>query len=210
MPITSNRDLMLRARNSLQGKWGAAIGISVVYFLLSAVTGSSNFMRLVGLIVNGPLAVGLHVVFLSLVRNRELRFGQLFEGFSSFLNALAAYLLMLLFIVLWSLLLIVPGIVAACSYSMTMFIIADNPAIDGLEAIRRSKKMMYGNRWRLCCLGGRYTGWFLLGIVTCGIGFIWIGPYMMAGFAHFYQDLIDNGGATKPAGQPSEVIRQNP
>ena len=190
--LTSNSDLMLRARASLKGKWGAAIGISVVYFLISAVAGSSNFIRILGLIIGGPMAVGYHAVFLSLVRNRELKFGQLFEGFSCFLNALGAYLLMIVFIVLWTLLLIVPGIIAALSYSLTMFIIADNPSMDALAAIRKSKEMMYGNRWRLCCLGGRYTGWFLLGIITCGIGFIWIVPYMMAGFAHFYQDLLDN------------------
>jgi uncharacterized membrane protein len=74
-----------------------------------------------------------------------------------------AYILTTIFIFLWSLLLIVPGIMAAFSYAMTFFILADDRTVDGLEAIRRSKAMMYGHRWRLCCLVGRFTGWILLG-----------------------------------------------
>ncbi|MBN1576020.1 MAG: DUF975 family protein [Chitinispirillaceae bacterium] len=190
--FTSNRDLMTRARASLNGKWGIAIGISMVYFIISAIAGSPKYLKIIGLIINGPLTVGYYIVFLSLIRKEEVRFSQLFEGFASFLNALGAYLLIIVFVVLWSLLLIIPGIMAAFSYSMTLFLIADNQEMDAFKAIKASKEMMYGNRWKLCCFGCRYTGWFILGIITCGIGFIWIFPYMIAGFAHFYQDLLDN------------------
>ncbi len=201
--LTSNRDLMTRARASLKGKWGIAIGITVVFLLISTIAGTPKHFQFLGLIIGGPLTVGYLKVFLSLIRNEDVRFSQLFEGFTSFLNALGAYLLMIVFIVLWALLLIIPGIMASLSYSMTLFLIAENPTMDAFKAIKMSKEMMYGNRWKLCCLTGRYTGWFLLGILTCGIGFLWIVPYSMSGFTHFYQDLLDNRG--KPAGQIATI-----
>jgi len=82
---------------------------------------------------------------------------------------------------------------AAFSYAMTFFILADDRTVDGLEAIRRSKAMMYGHRWRLCCLVGRFTGWILLGLVTFGIGFLWVGPYLMVSVAKFYDELKGSG-----------------
>jgi uncharacterized membrane protein len=189
--LTSNRDLMTRARASLKGKWGIAIGITVVYLVISAIGGTPKQYKLIGLIIGGPLTVGYLKVFLSFLRNEDVRFSQLFEGFVSFVNAFGAYLLMIVFIILWTLLLIIPGIMASLSYSMTLFLIADNPKMGARTAITTSKEMMYGSRWKLCCLGGRFTGWLLLGIVTCGIGFLWVFPYMAASFTHFYQDLLD-------------------
>jgi len=190
--LTANSDLMMRARASLRGKWGIAAGISFVYMLITIVIGSLKYLSIASLIITGPLVVGYYIAILALIRNKEIRIEQLFEGFSTFIECMCAYLLMLLYIVLWMLLLIVPGILAALSYSMTMFLIADNPSMGARAAINTSKEMMHGNRWKLFCLLVRYLGWFLLGIVTAGIGFIWIVPYMTAGFAHFYQDVLDN------------------
>jgi uncharacterized membrane protein len=87
------------------------------------------------------------------------------------------------------LLLIVPGIIAALSYSMTYFIIAENDSIGSLEAITKSKEMMRGNKWKLFCLCCRFLGWILLCILTIGIGFLWLYPYMMVSFAKFYDDI---------------------
>ncbi len=177
--LTENRDLMARARASLKGKWGIAIGISVAYLLISAIAGSPKYLKALGFVLSGPLTVGYYTAFLSIVRGTEVRFGQLFEGFRDFLNSFGAMLLMTVFIVLWSLLLIVPGIV-------------DNPDTDAFKALAASKEMMRGNKsklFRLCC---RFIGWFLAGILTAGIGFIWIVPYASASLAHFYQDLLDN------------------
>lgn len=187
-----NRELMKQARESLREHWGVAVGITVIYMLICSMTGAPDFFKLVGFLIAGPLNVGYYSAFLSLVRKGEMHVGQMFDGFSSFLNALGAYVLMVLFICLWALLFIVPGIMVALSYSVTFFIIADNPSIGSLEAIRKSKSMMYGHRWRLSCLGFRFTGWILLGIVTAGIGFLWVGPYMAAAFAAFYRDLQES------------------
>lgn len=99
------------------------------------------------------LLVGLHIFCLAIARQRYHAAGQLFEGFTTFANGLVAYILTLIFIFLWSLLLIVPGIMAAFSYAMTFFILTDDRTVDGLEAIRRSKAMMYGH-------GGGSAAWW--------------------------------------------------
>ncbi|MBN1760016.1 MAG: DUF975 family protein [Chitinispirillaceae bacterium] len=190
--LTENQTLMTRARESLKGNWGIVVGVTLVYFLITAIAGSPKFIKIAGFIIGGPMALGYQIFFLSLIRRKNITFGMLFEGFNNFLTALGAYVLMIIFVILWLLLLIVPGIIAAMSYSLTWFIIADNPAIGPLEAIRKSKQMMMGHKWKLFYLSCRFWAWILLGFVTAGIGFLWIGPYMMASFAHFYQDLLDN------------------
>jgi uncharacterized membrane protein len=190
--LTENSGLMDRARASLKGNWGIVVGVTFVYFLITMIAGSPKYLKVVGFVIGGPMALGYQIFLLKLIRKSGVSFGLLFEGFSNFLTALGAYLLMVLFVILWMLLLIVPGIVAAMSYSLTWFIIADNPDIGPLQAIRKSKAMMQGHKWKLFYLSCRFWAWILLGIVTAGIAFLWIVPYMVASFSHFYQDLLDN------------------
>jgi uncharacterized membrane protein len=135
------------------------------------------------------------------VKGKEVTVGNLFDGFSCFGSSCIASLLVLLFTFLWTLLLIVPGIIAGLSYAMTFFILSENREITGSEAIRRSKKMMAGNKWKLFCLGCRFIGWSLLGIITLGVGFLWIGPYYLTSLAKFYDDLRQNEEALAPVPQ---------
>ena len=190
---TENVVLMRMARESLTGKWGIAIGTFVVYMLIVCVP---QFIPILGplatLIIGGPMVLGITIFSLALSRNQEVKLDQLFLGFNKFGLALGAYLLMILFVILWMLLLIVPGIIAALSYSMTFYIIADEKAIGAMDAIDKSKKMMYGYKWKLFCLGLRFIGWALLCILTLGIGFLWLFPYMQVSYAKFYDDIKDN------------------
>jgi uncharacterized membrane protein len=87
------------------------------------------------------------------------------------------------------LLLIIPGLIAAYSYSMTFYILADNKSMGALEAIKKSKEMMNGNKWKLFRLSFRFFWWMLLSIVTLGIGLLWLIPYMSVSFATFYDDI---------------------
>jgi len=188
--LTSNADLMAKAREILKGKWGFGVLVTFLYILISAIPSSAKGIGgLIGLIINGPIALGLAILFLSLVRTRNAKIDQMFEGFSRFGVAFVAYLLMVLFIMLWALLLIVPGIIAALGYSMTFFIIADNPDIKASDALAKSKQMMMGNKKKLFYLGCRFIGWFLLCILSAGIGFLWLMPYGYTSAALFYEDL---------------------
>lgn len=140
-------------------------------------------------IIGGPVILGLSIFALALSRNQNPGLPRVFEGFQNFGVALGAYLLMLLFVFLWLLLLIIPGIIAAYAYSQTFYIIAEDPAVGPLQAIRKSKEMMSGNKWKLFCLNLRFIGWALLCLLTFGIGFLWLAPYMLISFAKFYDDV---------------------
>jgi uncharacterized membrane protein len=187
---TENVLLMKMARESLNGKWGLAIGTFVVYLIIVSVLQIIPILGWIGsLIISGPMALGITIFSLSISRNQEARLEQIFQGFNNFGTALSAYLLMALFTILWLLLLIIPGIIAALSYSMTFYIIADDSNIRAMDAIDKSKKMMDGYKWKLFCLGLRFIGWALLCILTLGIGLLWLIPYISISTAKFYDDL---------------------
>lgn len=187
---TPNKILMTQARDSLRGKWGLAIGVFVLFMLVLLIL---LHIPHVGwplyVIADSVLLLGLAEFALSISRQQDSRLEQLFSGFKRFGLALGVYFLVLIFVLLWTLLLVVPGIIAAISYSMTYFIIADNESIVPLQALRKSKAMMSGNKWRFFCLCCRFIGWLLLSILTFGIGFLWFLPYFHVSVARFYEDI---------------------
>ncbi len=216
---TENRVLTFQAREALTGKWGSGVGAAAVYLVLlfalqflsivigigiagSSSTGESLKLSadiiniLFSILIGGPVAAGLAIFSLSLSRRQDARVSQLFSGFRLYGLCVSAAMLQCIFVFLWSLLLVVPGIIATLSYSMTYFIIADNNSITALEAITKSKEMMRGNKWKFFCLGLRFLGWSLLCIVTLGIGLLWLTPYMSVSSAQFYDDLKENNSAT--------------
>ena len=74
-------------------------------------------------------------------------------------------------------------------YGLALYVVADDPSVSARQAVRRGVELMRGNYWRLGLLWLRFTGWILLGILTLGIGFIWLAPYYMAALTAFYDDL---------------------
>ena len=173
---TENKILMANARESLKGVWGLTIGALIVYILVFCVIGLFPVIGTIATyIIVGPMTVGGVRFTLAISRKKRAEIGQLFSGFDRFGTHLVAYLLQTIFVALWTLLLIIPGIIAALSYSMTYFIIAEDSSISASEAIAKSKKMMKGNKWKLVCLGFRFIGWFLLVMLTFGIGFSGLG-----------------------------------
>ena len=190
---TSNVELMEMAEKSLTGKWGLAVGTYFVYFLiLIALQLMNEYVPLSGiatLIITGPLTLGLAIFSLNISRNTNPKSDQLFDGFKNFGTSIGAYLLMVIFISLWTLLLIIPGIIAALSYAMTFYIIADDDSIGAMDAIDKSKEMMEGFKWKLFCLNLRFLGWGLLCLLTLGIGFLWLAPYIQVSLANFYLDV---------------------
>ena len=193
---TKNVELMKMARESLKDKWGIAIATFLIYALIiGIVKGSAEtypFVNLILLLISGPLSLGIIKFTINIARNQEARIEQLFESFSNFGTSTGAYLLTVLFTLLWTLLLIIPGIIAALSYSMTFYIIADDDSIGAMDAIDKSKKMMYGHKWKYFRLLLRIFGLSLLCILTLGIGFLWLFPYAQVSTAKFYEDIKEN------------------
>ncbi|MGI5868298.1 MAG: DUF975 family protein [Kiritimatiellia bacterium] len=204
---TPNARLMQMARESLRTRWGFAAGVFALYMVIEMglsflpSVGSISVGSIAQLICTGPLLVGFSLVFLKLARRSAADVGDLFQGFQRFGTALAAHLWMGLFILLWSLLLIVPGIIASYAYSMTFYVLADDPTVGSREAIGRSKEMMRGNKWKFFCLHLRFIGWAILCVFTFGIGFFWLVPYINTSMAHFYDDVRPRPAASNAPGQ---------
>ena len=112
-----------------------------------------------------------------------------FSGFDDFWSAFKVTLLVGLYTFLWSLLFYIPGIIKGISYSMSMYILAENKGKSARECIEESKAMTEGHKMELFVLGLSFIGWMLLGMITCGIAYIWILPYMQATYANAYNLL---------------------
>ena len=112
----------------------------------------------------------------------------LFSRFSMFWRAVGLRLLMLLKILLWTLLFVVPGIVAAYRYALAPYLMADHPELSASEAIARSKQLMDGHKGRLFCLHLSFIGWILLSVLTAGVGLIFLAPYIKTAETGFYME----------------------
>ena len=147
-------------------------------------------MAAVLFVLGSVISLGYSRFNLELVdRQNEAQIGTLFGYFPHWKKAAIAKLLQSVYVVLWSLLLIIPGIMASYSYAMTDYILAEHPDMTASEAIERSKEMMSGNRFRLFCLEFSYIGWSILCGFTMGIGYLWLRPYKQAAIAAFYREV---------------------
>jgi len=188
-----NLELMQGAKDALKNKWEKAIVTMLVCILIDIGISYIPYIGgIASLIITGPLFLGVAIFSLSISRNQEANLNQIWEGFNHFATAVEAYLISLLFIFLWTLLLIIPGIIASIGYSMTFYIIADERNIDAVEALKLSKKMMDGYKLQYFYLTLRFLGWFILCILTLGIGLIWLIPYIQITQAKFYEYVKGN------------------
>lgn len=137
-----------------------------------------------------PIAFGYAVIYLTLVRTgKECKIQDLFEGFLDYTRIWGTQILMGLYIMLWTLLFIIPGIIKSYSYSLTSYILKDEPELKFNAAIERSMDMMNGHKFDLFYLHLTFIGWGILSLLTLGIGFLWLNPYMMTAQAQFYEDV---------------------
>lgn len=136
-------------------------------------------------------------------RKEDTQIGTLFNYFSHWSTALASRFLRFIYVFLWSLLLVIPGIIAGLSYAMTGYILAENPKLSASEAISCSKQIMRGNRFRLFCLEFSFIGWDLLCMLTFGIGYLWLTPYKQAATAAFYREISEIVTNTAPCDPPA-------
>lgn len=188
--MLSATDLRKCARASLRSNWGTVILAFVLVILISSLTGAIA----VGWILIGPIVLGWEGMFLKLAKSNRVDLDDVFDGFKYFLNAFLLNLLQALFLFLWMLLLVFPAIIKSYAYSMSYFIMADNPGITATQAITQSRQMMDGNKWRLFCLDLSFIGWYLLSVLTLGILLLWVIPYHHAAKAQFYLDLLPDNG----------------
>ncbi len=188
-------ELKQEAKYLLKGNWGKAITFVLVFVVVQLLIGgisSTGIGVLLPFLVGGPLALGTSIYYLNFYRGERADVEMLFSGFNNFVSALVLFVLHNLFVFLWSLLFVIPGMVAGLSYSQSFFILADHPGISAREALSLSKDMMRGHKLRYFVLELSFIGWSILCMFTLGIGYLWLIPYIQVTKAAFYQDLRDN------------------
>ena len=176
--LAPNREITKAARVALQGRWWWAVGGCAIFLLVnfgvSMLPIQPGANMLVSLFLAGPFSLGISAFGLALQARGDAPLSKVFEGFDGaqrFTVAVGAYVLVLLFVLFWGLLLIVPGVIAALSYAMTFWVLAEEPDLSPMRALSRSQALMKGHRWQLFRLYFRFIGWYLLAIMTLGIGF---------------------------------------
>ncbi len=179
------------SKQQIKGKIGILFVNQLIVFGLSFIAGMIPFA---GGIINTffltpALSLGIILVYLKVADEKPITVSDIFEGFYDFWSAFKVTFLVGLFTLLWSLLFIIPGIIKSYSYSMALYILAENKGMSALEAIRQSKEMTEGHKMDLFVLELSFLGWALLGVLTFGIAYIWIIPYMSTTLTNFYRAL---------------------
>ena len=135
-----------------------------------------------------PISFGILAYQVKLVRKEDYDLNMIFSYYRKFWPIFCLNFFISLFIGLWSLLFIVPGIIAAYRYSMAMLIMIDGEE-DPIECIKKSKQMMYGYKWDYFVFQLSFILWHLLGIITFGLAYIYVIPYISASSILYYDDL---------------------
>lgn len=176
------------ARESLRGNWGIA---AISTLLVSLITGCTYGAPGIGyFFLAVPVELGFATAFLKLHRGDNLLVDNTFSSaFNNYLHKVGTGALSWVYVFLWSLLLIVPGIIKALGYAMVPFILEDEPDLSAEDTLRRSYEMMYGHKWDLFVLYLSFIGWWILCLFTLGIGFFFLKPYVKATVAAFYEDI---------------------
>lgn len=207
-------------RADLAGKWNKAALFVGVYFIIAMLLGSIYDILLDGTyeilgqpvisfllstLVFIPMEWSLEVAFLNNQRSDKEAFSisRLFVGYIDF-RIFTTLLLTSLYSILWSLLLLVPGIIKGLSYSMTGYILLDNPEMSNNAAIEESMRMMEGHKWQLFKLYLSFIGWILLSALTLFIALYWLNPYIYSTMARFYSEIKEEYQAAAPQVQMTD------
>ena len=197
-------ELKSRAKESLKGKYWESIKVFLLYILVcfgltfafSVISEAFKDVELlIVILMFMPIFIvyglygGFFSFFLKISRNEEVSCNELFKNKNLFLLSIGVTFLAVIFSYLWGLLFIIPGIIAALNYSMAYFVIADNPEIAVMEALRKSKEIMKGHRIQYIVLNLSFLGWYILSYFTFGILLLWVAPYIMVTTANFYNEI---------------------
>lgn len=185
-------ELKAKAKQQIKAPFWTLVVILLLQLLLCCIP-YANF------VIVPALSLSLCIVFLNVARNRKVEISDLFSGFNKLGRAWWLYFLMGLFTALWSLLLIIPGIIKGYSYSMAYYVLADNPEMTAREALKESMRIMDGHKMELFVLHLSFLGWILLSYVTFGLSLFYVIPYMSATVANFYEGIkAGSGYAAEP------------
>ena len=188
-------ELKAKAKAQIKGKIGIIFLISLI---MSAVSALAAFLLgmipvvgalIASIVVTSAFALSTVQIFLAVTAGKTPEVKDAFGGFNDFWAAFKVAFLTGLYTFLWSLLFVIPGIIKAISYSMSMYVLAENKGMSARECIKASKEMTDGHKWELFVLELSFIGWSLLAAVTFGIAAIWVVPYALTTYTYAYHEL---------------------
>ncbi len=198
------------AAATLKGNWASAVVATIIIIVIASIcTGSSTAPSLLrrisyamiwssgcwAVILTILVVLPVYVGYLNALKklhregNPNVIDNTFNLGFKNYGHQIWTMLLMSIYVSLWSLLLIIPGIIKSYAYAMTPFILNDEPDLDADATIHRSRELMYGHKADLFLLDLSFIGWAFLCCLTLGIGFLWLYPYVYTAHAAFYEDV---------------------
>lgn len=187
--ITSRINEWSDGRWTVSFSWLPWIFRSVIELWLAFIGLIFGILTIVRFVIGGATTLGYAAFNLDLVDGVDTSASVVFTQYYRLGAGFCMQLLRAIYVALWTLLFVIPGIVASYSYAMTPYILLENPGMGANEAIARSKDLMRGNRMRLFCLQFSFVGWYILSMFTLGIGLIWLRPYVEAAQAAFYREI---------------------
>ena len=195
----TNAELRFRARKQLGGNIFATMWLMtmVVCIIAGAILGAAAYIPFAVLIIYGPLEYGLSRVLSKTARGSDrVNVGDLFAAFrENFGRALVLGLLEILFVFLWSLLFIIPGIVKSYAYSMCFYIQQDSENKNWSYCLKESQRRMKGYKMKLFLLDLSFIGWYILGMLCFYVGILFVEPYHQQARANFYETYIKDQDA---------------
>lgn len=181
-----NSEIKNAALEELSGNWTNPVLATLIFLVISCAAGSFPFNIFIAI----PFELAFSIAILRFARGeKEDVVSNMFNEFGKYGRALGVSLLMKVYLFLWTLLLIIPGIIKYYSYAMTYYIAKDHPELGADDCIERSRQMMSGHKADLFLLDLSFIGWFILCLLTLGIGFLWLLPYAEASHVVFYEEL---------------------
>lgn len=206
--MKSNQYYKNEALSALRGNWANALVATIIFIALALFFSSNDainsyYQRIVinpfigyslsfvSLFVLLPLAVGYSNSMRVLLETGDNRLANnsFSLGFGNWLHVVWGMILSTIYIFLWTLLLIIPGIIKSYSYALTPYILVEHPEMSANEAIEESMRLMDGHKFDLFYLQLSFIGWAILSILSLGLGFFWLIPYQMTAQAAFYRDI---------------------
>lgn len=184
-------------KENLGGFWKGYIIILAISFLISFAielifpkdSTLYSCFTIVASLFTMTLNVGLYSYILKMVRGESYDKDDIFKFIGNIFPIIVISLLVTIFCILWSILFIIPGIIASLSYSMVYLIYVDDSSMSPMDYLYKSKEMMNGYKWNYFVFGLSFLGWILFSIVTLGIGLIWVIPYVTVAEVVYYDEL---------------------
>jgi uncharacterized membrane protein len=188
-------ELKNNAKQQIRGNIGTLLVGNIIIAVITVILGCIPIVGYIAVFIATPVfSISLALMYLGQARGVASKIEDIFTAFkntSLLVSAVLTTILVGVFTFLWSLLLVVPGIIKALSYSMALYILAENPEIGGLGAINESKRIMNGHKMDLFVLQLSFIPWALLTSITFGIAGIYVIPYIQQTTTNFYLAIKD-------------------